>query len=540
MSYTALYRKWRPKRFADVKGQEAIVRTLKNQIMTGKVGHAYLFCGSRGTGKTTIAKIFAKAVNCENPEGGEPCGCCETCKAIDAGSSLNVFELDAASNNGVDEVRELINAVQYPPTVGTKSVYILDEVHMMSKNAFNAFLKTLEEPPEHAIFVLATTEPHKLLPTILSRCQEYDFHRIGSETIIERLKELCAGEGIQISDHALEYIARKADGGLRDAISLLDRAVASKDGELSYEDVLASLGAVDNEVFSRFTRLMINKDTPGLLALVDEAIMNGREITQFTSDLIWYFRNLLLVKTSTPDTPMVEVFEDDRRRLVEEAGLISTEEILRDIRIFSEALNRIKASVSKRVLFEVATIKAVKPELDEDNESVLARIGALEMGGVAVKQPAPVKVTAPVAAPEPKLEPIAEPEFEPVVEPEPVPTPAPEPTPAPTPAQGGIIASWDAIVSKITPMHKIAVMQATPVMEGETITLNFANKFAMDMAARDRLDEEIKAIIKADFGKDVNIIAKVGIAKEATQPSDKKKIVKEAFAGLDIEFEGEN
>ena len=246
MSYMALYRKFRPTRFSEVKGQDHIVKTLENQMRTGRIGHAYLFCGTRGTGKTTVAKILAKAVNCEHPVDGEPCGECEVCKAIAEGSSMNVIEIDAASNNGVDNIREIKEQVQYSPATGKYKVYIIDEVHMLSIGAFNALLKTLEEPPEYVIFILATTEVHKIPITILSRCQRYDFHRITAATIKKQLSDLMEQEHVDTEDKALEYVARMADGSMRDALSLLDQCIAFYLGEkLTYDNVLEVLGTVD-------------------------------------------------------------------------------------------------------------------------------------------------------------------------------------------------------------------------------------------------------------------------------------------------------
>ena len=251
MSYTALYRKWRPASFEDVRGQDHVVQTLKNQIVSDRIGHAYLFCGTRGTGKTSIAKIFAKAVNCESPVDGSPCGECRTCKNIAAGSSLNVVEIDAASNNGVENIREIRDEVQYPPTEGKYRVYIIDEVHMLSTGAFNALLKTLEEPPSYVIFILATTEVQKIPVTVMSRCQRYDFKRITVDTIVTHLQKLTEAEHISVEDKALAYIAKAADGAMRDALSLLDQCVAFHYGEvLTYDNVLDVLGAVDITVFS--------------------------------------------------------------------------------------------------------------------------------------------------------------------------------------------------------------------------------------------------------------------------------------------------
>ena len=268
MSYMALYRKWRPDTFADVKGQDHIVTTLKNQIQADRIGHAYLFCGTRGTGKTTIAKIFAKAVNCEHPIDGSPCNECASCKAANAAASMNIIEIDAASNNGVDNIRDIKEEVQYSPTEGRFKVYIIDEVHMLSIGAFNALLKTLEEPPSYVIFILATTEVHKIPITILSRCQRYDFKRISVDTIADRLTELMVAERIEVEDKAIRYIAKMADGAMRDALSLLDQCLSFYIGQkLTYDNVLEVLGAVDTEVFSKLFRAIIMNDTKGAFAV---------------------------------------------------------------------------------------------------------------------------------------------------------------------------------------------------------------------------------------------------------------------------------
>lgn len=310
MSYTALYRKWRPATFDDVKGQDHIVQTLKNQIISQRVGHAYLFCGTRGTGKTSIAKIFAKAVNCENPVDGSPCGECRTCKNIAASASLNVVEIDAASNNGVENIREIREEVQYPPTEGKYRVYIIDEVHMLSTGAFNALLKTLEEPPSYVIFILATTEVHKIPVTVMSRCQRYDFKRISVDVITSHLKELTEAEQIKVEEKALVYVAKAADGALRDALSLLDQCAAFHYGEmLTYDHVLDVLGAVDITVFSELFLAVVEKRTKDCIYKLEEMVIQGRELGQFVTDFIWYMRNLLILKT-------VDEAEVDRKSVV--------------------------------------------------------------------------------------------------------------------------------------------------------------------------------------------------------------------------------
>ena len=317
MSYTALYRKFRPQEFHDVKGQDHIVTTLKNQIKADRIGHAYLFCGTRGTGKTTIAKIFARAVNCDSPIEGSPCGTCASCRAVAAGNSMNVIEIDAASNNGVEDIRKIREEVTYRPTEGRFKVYIIDEVHMLSAQAFNALLKTLEEPPSYVIFILATTEVHKIQVTILSRCQRYDFKRISVETICGRLQELLEHERAEAEEKALRYIARSADGAMRDAISLLDQCIAFYPGQmLTYENVLDVLGAADIDVFSGLLPKVLAQDVAGVIAAVEHLIAEGRELGQFVVDFTWYLRNLLLIKSSEEMQDALDMSGEDRKSVV--------------------------------------------------------------------------------------------------------------------------------------------------------------------------------------------------------------------------------
>ena len=379
MSYTALYRKFRPDTFEDVKGQDHIITTLKNQIKADRIGHAYLFCGTRGTGKTTVAKIFAKAVNCEHPVDGSPCGECAMCKSIAAGTSMNVIEIDAASNNGVDNIREIREEVTYRPTEGKYKVYIIDEVHMLSIGAFNALLKTLEEPPEYVIFILATTEVHKIPITILSRCQQYDFHRISLDTIAARLQELMEKEQVDVEERAIRYVAKAADGSMRDALSLLDQCIAFYLGQtLTYENVLDVLGAVDTEVFSRLLRNVLKRDIPKVMDTVDELIMQGRELSQLAADFTWYLRNLLLAKTSDQLEDVLEVSSENLEQLKEESEMIEVDQLLRYIRIFSELSGQLKYATQKRVMLEVALIKLCIPAMESDTLSILDRIRAVE------------------------------------------------------------------------------------------------------------------------------------------------------------------
>ena len=380
MSYVALYRKFRPLIFEDVKGQDHIVITLKNQIQQNRLGHAYLFTGTRGTGKTTVAKIFAKAVNCENPaEDGSPCGHCKVCEAINAGNSLNVIEIDAASNNGVDNIREIIEEVAYPPTEGKYKVYIIDEVHMLSTGAFNALLKTLEEPPEYVIFILATTEVHKIPITILSRCQRYDFRHISLDTIADRLRELMDKEGIEAEDKAVRYIAKAADGSMRDALSLLEQCIAFYMGEtLTYDKVLNVLGVVDTEVFSKLLRAIIDKNVTATMTLLEEVVMEGRDLRQFVTDFTWYLRNLLLIKNTESMEYILDISSENLELLKEEATMVDDEILMRYIRILSDLSNDLRYASQKRIITEIALIKLCKPEMEEDHSSIIDRLNALE------------------------------------------------------------------------------------------------------------------------------------------------------------------
>ena len=379
MSYTALYRKWRPVSFEDVKGQDPIVQTLKNQITSERIGHAYLFCGTRGTGKTSIAKIFARAVNCEHPVDGSPCNECPTCRSIQSGSSMNVVEIDAASNNGVENIRDIREQVQYPPTEGRYRVYIIDEVHMLSIGAFNALLKTLEEPPSYVIFILATTEVHKIPITILSRCQRYDFKRISLETIANRLRELTQAEQIQVEDKALLYVAKAADGSLRDALSLLDQCVAFHYGKvLTYDNALEVLGAVDSGVFSQMFGAIVEGRTKDCICSLEEIVIQGRELGQFVTDFIWYMRNLLLIQSADDAEGLVDMSEENLKQLRSDAGKADGTTLMRYIRIFSELSNQLRYASQKRVLVEVALIKLTRPSMEPNLDAILQRLGDLE------------------------------------------------------------------------------------------------------------------------------------------------------------------
>lgn len=420
MSYQALYRKYRPKDFSHVKGQDHIVTTLSNQIKADRIGHAYLFCGTRGTGKTTVAKIFAKAVNCENPGPQGPCGECAMCQAIEAQTSMNVVEIDAASNNRVDDIRQVIDEVQYSPAEGRFKVYIIDEVHMLTTSAFNALLKTLEEPPAYLIFILATTEAHKIPLTILSRCQRYDFKRIGVETIAARLEDLLDKEGIDAEPEALNYIARQADGALRDGLSLLEQCISFYFGQtLTYENALKVLGAVDHAVYHELMEALVKNRVEGVIKVVANMVEQGKDLTQFVNEFVWYLRNMLVVKTADDVGQLVDMSAENLQELKQYADVVEVSTMFRYIRILSELANEMKYGSNKRVMLEVALIKLCRPQMEQDYDSLLQRMRSMEQtneelqaalssgaltvavaGNEAVTATAPRKEVRPEAVPE--------------------------------------------------------------------------------------------------------------------------------------------
>ena len=492
MSYTALYRKFRPDEFEDVKGQDAIVRTLKNQINADRIGHAYLFCGTRGTGKTTVAKIFAKAVNCEHPVDGSPCGECAMCKSIAAGTSMNVIEIDAASNNGVDNIREIREEVTYRPTEGKYKVYIIDEVHMLSIGAFNALLKTLEEPPEYVIFILATTEAHKIPITILSRCQRYDFKRISIETIAARLRELIDKEGWDVEDKAVRYIAKMADGSMRDSLSLLDQCAAFYMNEtLTYDHVLEVLGAVDTEVFSRLLRQLLAMDVHQVIETVDELVMQGRELSQLAADFTWYLRNLLLVKSSDDMEDVLDVSSENLALLKEEAQMIDSDTLIRYIRIFSDLTNQLKYATQKRVLLEVTLIKLCRPAMDQNKDALLDRIRAIEKQLEEGAWEAPVRERIVYAsdakeAGEPK--------------------PKPELPQALNEDVKAVAKDFRMIINEASPMLRTYLKKARlSAGEGNRLLIVLPDELSASAVATPEHKEEIQSLIEQKIGKKVEI-----------------------------------
>lgn len=377
MSYQALYRKWRPNEFDEVKGQEHIVTTLKNQIKYERVGHAYLFCGTRGTGKTTIARLLAKSVNCEHPVDGSPCNECASCKAISEGASMNVIEIDGASNNGVDNIRQINSSVQYSPSTGKYLVYIIDEVHMLRKEAFNALLKTLEEPPSYVIFILATTDVHSVPITILSRCQRYDFKRISIEIITDRLAELLERENIKATREALAYVAKVADGSMRDALSILDQCISFNLGEeLTYDKVLDTIGAVDIDIYISLLDAIIHDDVNKAVNIVDDAVWQGKDLSQFMVELIGFIRNVLMLKLN-PEFD-VDIATEKKETLIEFGKELNEDYLISYINILQEASNKLAYVRTKRVIVDVAIIKLCRPQMQKDFSAIEKRLDNLE------------------------------------------------------------------------------------------------------------------------------------------------------------------
>ena len=391
--YQALYRQYRPKTFKEVLGQEHITTTLKNQIQKGNIGHAYLFSGTKGTGKTSVAKIFSRAVNCLNPTDGNPCNECEICKGILDESIMDIIEMDAASNRGIDDIRELRDKVIYPPARAKHKIYIIDEAHMLTNQAFNALLKTLEEPPEHLIFILATTEMEKLPQTILSRCQRFDFKRITSKDIVANMKNICSELKVPVENKALNIIARNSDGAMRDALSLLDQCISYKEGELTYKDVLSILGIANTDLLFTMVDNIKNKNLEDILFKIDEIIQEGKDTNKFIKDLIFHFRNLLIAKTSKDPIDIMDMDGETVSMYIEQSKDISLDFILRSLEILNKSEEQAKWATQPRIILEMATIKLVNLE---ERISLEERVKKLEMiinsGEVNLTKPTEAKV----------------------------------------------------------------------------------------------------------------------------------------------------
>ncbi len=529
MSYMALYRKFRPQSFDEVKGQDHIVTTLQNQVKNDRIGHAYLFTGTRGTGKTTIAKILARTINCQNPVDGNPCMECAMCKAITAGNSMNVIEMDAASNNGVDNIRQIIEEVAYPPTEGRYKVYIIDEVHMLSTGAFNALLKTLEEPPSYVVFILATTEVHKIPITILSRCQRYDFHRISIDTISARLADLMEREGIEVEEKALRYVAKAADGSMRDGLSLLDQCLAFYMGQkLTYDKVLSVLGAIDTEVFSRLLRYIIGGRITEAIDLLESIVTQGRDLNQFVVDFTWYLRNLMLLKSADNMEDVLEMSSDNLALLKEEAQMVDTEVVMRYIQVLSDLANEIKYASQKRVLIEIALIKLCKPEMEADISSLNNRMANIEKK-LEEGIPQIVTVAAQVTEGQQASAPVKK---------QPLPEAIPEEVKE-------VVAMWSTVVGKVSPLLRTSLKEVgnVTVTDNGELELIFdqptgSERMQGDIMSKPERIEELQQVIEELIGKRVQV--KVTINTAGTPSRMQKTDARDFFTSKGIPIETED
>ncbi|QLY80131.1 DNA polymerase III subunit gamma/tau [Clostridium intestinale] len=408
MAYKALYREWRPKTFEDIIGQEHVTTTLKNQILTNRIAHAYLFCGTRGTGKTSTSKVFAKALNCLNPHDGEPCNECEMCVKINEGLAIDISEMDAASRNKVENMRDIIDEVQYPPQEAKYKIYILDEVHMLTTGAVNAFLKTLEEPPSNVIFILATTDPQKLPITILSRCQRFDFKRISNNHMVNRLRKIVKEKGVFADDKSLALICRVSDGAMRDALSILDQSISMGDGKVDYDELVSMLGLVTNDHLLKITDAVIEKNIEKTMRVIEDIVFSGKDMSLFIKDLTSHFRNLLMVKVTNNPEEVLDMSEENIELVKGQGERLRIEEIMRDIRILQECEESSKVSKQARLYMELAAIKMCKIEYDTSKEVIISRINrieeAIKSGKIAVrakvetKEPDMVKESKPTQA----------------------------------------------------------------------------------------------------------------------------------------------
>ena len=503
MSYQALYRAWRPDTFTEIVGQDAITRTLRRQVSTGRIAHAYLFCGTRGTGKTSAAKVLSRAINCLNPRDGDPCGECEVCRMLKQETSMDVVEIDAASNNGVDEIRDLREKIKYPPAVTRYKVYIIDEVHMLSTGAFNALLKTLEEPPAHAVFILATTEPQRLPATILSRCQRFDFHRISIDVIVERLMVVLGGIGRTASEEALMEIARAAEGAMRDALSLLDVCLSYTDGEVTAQLARDVLGTAGRAAMFDFADALIDGDAGSALRQIDEVIRRGSDPQVFIRDTIAHLRAVMLagaVKEGLSD--ILEVTPEDADRFVQQAGRTDAQALGRILELFVRAEPDTKWASRPRTILELAAVRACHPEKEPDAAVTerLARVEKLIEKGVPA---APARQERPQPAPAPRAS-RAE---------KSAPAPAPAETPPPEYLEA-VKRLGEENPSIRSPLQSMRFLR----FDGSVVTVEFSKKQMMHMKVLERKKGMIEEALAAAFGAPVT----VSMALEGSAAEEKK------------------
>ena len=519
-NHLALYRKWRPRTFDEVCGQEHITNVLKYETAQSKLCHAYLFCGSRGTGKTSCAKILAKAVNCLSPKNGNPCGECAACRAIDSGVTTDVLEMDAASNNGVENIRDIRDEVNFAPSDLKYRVYIIDEVHMLSASAFNALLKTLEEPPAHVIFILATTELQKLPSTIISRCQRFDFRRISMDALISRLEHVAREEGIRLDPEAAHLLARLAQGGMRDAISLLELC-SGGGAEVTPERVNEAVGSVGREDVIAAVSAVARQDYDGIFAIIAEAVASSKDLVVFWNELMSLYRDMLVVKTTPDSSRYLDLTDTEAAQLAEAAALFSRERLLAHCRLLEEALLTMqRANAIKRTIAELTLIKMSDPTLDTSADALLARISKLEdalrSGAIAVTAPpGAVEPPAQTAAPAPKHEKRAKPANDPASAVPEAPkieqTPPPvkeEAKPATPVAEKRVLKtlrSWTEVqerVGKQKPFFAALLVGSRAYIDPQDrVLLRLGNPFALTQIQREGADGVIREALAAELGR---------------------------------------
>ncbi len=494
--YTALYRKWRPKKFEDVCGQEQITTILKNQIKANQLSHAYLFCGTRGTGKTSTAKLLAKAVNCFDLVDGNPCDRCESCISINQGNSMDVFEIDAASNRRIEDVRDLREAVKFAPALGKYKVYIIDEVHMLTNEAFNALLKTLEEPPAYVKFILATTEPHKLPATILSRCQRFDFKRLVQDNIVNRLKYICKEENIKADDDALRLIARNSDGAMRDAISIMDQCAVFGKMNINHDDVLKVLGIVNDEYLFKMAEAILEGNSSKAMLLIQEISREGKDMSQFARDLLNHYRNLLMAKLVDQAEDVIDLSKETISMLKDQSSRYGRDNIIRCINILSELTSEIKWSPQPKTILEVSIIKMCKLQKDISPDGLLARIEKLEEALARGE----ISITAIPEAKKAKKEEKKVPEKIRKADVKPL---SPE-----------IMEKWDGFIQEIKSRKKMKLrtylaLCKPAIVDGEKIMLCFTRQDSFSKEAVERADtkKEIEEIACEYFSKPIKIKA---------------------------------
>ncbi len=547
--YKALYRKHRPDSFDGIVGQDMVIRTLKNQIKNGQIAHAYLFCGPRGTGKTSTAKVFSKAINCENIKEDGPCGVCDVCESMASGSNMDIIEIDAASNNSVDDVRDLREKVKFPPTKGSYKVYIIDEVHMLSQGAFNALLKTLEEPPKHVVFILATTEPHKLPATILSRCQRFDFKRIGQGTIVEWIRSIAQKEGLDIEESALYSIARQAEGGARDALSLLDQSMGLYGKKISNEGILSILGTASQDFLFTTVDDLIAGRVQGLLEAINKLVDNGKDLSVFVKDLNGHLRDMLVAKLCDKPSDLIDRESSELDRLINQAQGASETRLVRAVEILSELLAYIKKSSQPRILLELALIKICRPSQEDSYDALIDRIELLEKQVKDNSQRLPRQMTEAVAVYEKEPSPNASIDIVERVpakedyESDPGPESSLEPDSIPMPKDEGAkakvkdpMANWSQILELVR-KDRIAIYgllaDAKPRLKENRLILYFPPMQGFYAAAIDKEDNKayLEGLIKQLTGTDLRLKCLIEDEDmiEAETVEDEDYIVKKAI-----------